>query len=133
MLPSATSYFGEDLSWLRSGEQGPAGGVCHTSRRGQMPSSEISAAEIAPTPDNPPAETLEIPTMLPLAVVQEVRRRLEEGVLSQRQIAQQLGMSRGTVGAIASGRRGESGRQPERDQLALYGYLWPPRRCPGAR
>jgi len=53
--------------------------------------------------------------MLPLAVVQEIRRLLEEGRLSQRKIAAKLGVSRGTIGAIASGRRGIYGKEPGRE------------------
>lgn len=43
--------------------------------------------------------------MISPAVVVEVRRLLAEGQLSQRQIARRTGISRGTVAAIASGRR----------------------------
>jgi len=51
--------------------------------------------------------------MLPLVVVQEVRRLLDERELSQRKIASKLKISRGTIGAIASGRRGMYGREPD--------------------
>jgi len=47
--------------------------------------------------------------MLSPAEVEEVRRLLAEGRLSQRQIARLTGISRGTVGAIAQGKR----RDPE--------------------
>ena len=57
--------------------------------------------------------------MLPLALVEEIRRLLEEGRLSQRKIATKLGVSRGTIGAIASGRRGIYGREPDPDDLLL--------------
>lgn len=69
--------------------------------------------------------------MLPLAVVQEVRRLLDEGMLSQRKIAAKLGVSRGTVGAIASGKRGLYGREPDPDQPELTALDTPPERCGG--
>ena len=53
--------------------------------------------------------------MLALTVVQQIEQLLKEGQLSQRKIAARLGVSRGTVGAIADGRRetGEAtGREP---------------------
>ncbi len=67
--------------------------------------------------------------MLPPAVVDEIRRLLAEGRLSQRQIARRIGVSRGTVAAIASGRRripaGEASGPPG-------GYArGKPVRCPG--
>jgi hypothetical protein len=66
--------------------------------------------------------------MLPLKVVQEIKRLLDEGRCSQRQIAQTLGVGRGTVSAIASGKRGlhghESMSERELDSAA-------PVRCPG--
>jgi hypothetical protein len=46
-------------------------------------------------------------------LVREIYRLLCEGQLSQRQIAARLGVSRGTVGAIASGRRGLKGKVGE--------------------
>ena len=69
--------------------------------------------------------------MLSLAVVQEIRRLLDLGELSQRQIAVKLGVSRGTVGAIASGRRGMHGREPQTDRPELCCYERPPARCCG--
>ncbi|TWU22688.1 hypothetical protein [Bythopirellula polymerisocia] len=49
--------------------------------------------------------------MLALETVMEVRRLLVEGHLSHRKIALQLGVSRGIVNSIASGRRGLHGRE----------------------
>ncbi|HZZ27146.1 MAG TPA: helix-turn-helix domain-containing protein [Pirellulales bacterium] len=43
--------------------------------------------------------------MLPQAKVDEIRLLLAKGTVSQRQIARELGISRGTVGAIAAGKR----------------------------
>ena len=68
--------------------------------------------------------------MLPLHQVQEIRRLLDEGNLSQRKIAKRLNVSRGTVGAIASGQRGIYGRESTRDELDIC-YELPPERCPG--
>ncbi|NQT40465.1 MAG: helix-turn-helix domain-containing protein [Planctomycetes bacterium] len=64
-------------------------------------------------------------------VVREIRDLLEQGQLSQRKISQKLGVSRGTVNAIAQGKRVD--RQPAGgrygiDRIASTG---PPRRCPG--
>lgn len=69
--------------------------------------------------------------MIPQCLVDEARRLLAEGRLSQRRIAKKLGISRGTIGAIASGRRPDyparrGGESPER--LEPTG---PPERCPG--
>jgi hypothetical protein len=50
--------------------------------------------------------------MLALPTVLEIDRLLREGSLSQREIAGQLGVSRGSVAAIASGRRAPIGRLP---------------------
>ncbi len=69
-------------------------------------------------------------TMLALSVVEEIARLLDEGRLSQRKIAAQLGVSRGTVGAIASGRRGIYGKEPHADAPDPLDALTPPDRCP---
>ncbi|MBX7168449.1 MAG: helix-turn-helix domain-containing protein [Pirellulales bacterium] len=67
--------------------------------------------------------------MLSPELVLEIRRLLAEGRLSQRKIAKQLGVSRATVGAIASGKRPDyAPRLPREDEpLRPTG---PPRRCP---
>jgi len=69
--------------------------------------------------------------MITPSVVQEIRRLLTEGKLSQRKIARMTGISRGTVGAIAAGRRPdyESLRSAADDEFAEP--IGPPRRCPG--
>ena len=70
--------------------------------------------------------------MLPVSVIEEVRRLLDEGALSQRKIAKQLRVSRGTVGAIARGQRGIHGREPtDDDQPKLCCLDRPPERCDG--
>jgi hypothetical protein len=63
------------------------------------------------------------------ALVQEIDRLLRESTLRQREIAARLNVSRGTVSAIASGRRGLYGK--ERDET--HSPLIPtslPARCP---
>jgi len=69
--------------------------------------------------------------MLSLAVVEEIRRLLDEGQLSQRKIALKLNVSRGTVGAIASGRRGVYGSEPKSTEPTLCCLELPPERCTG--
>lgn len=66
--------------------------------------------------------------MLPLKVVEEVKRLLDEKCYSQRQIAKLVQVSRGTVHAIASGKRGLHGR--EVDAEAEFAESTPVR-CPG--
>ena len=65
--------------------------------------------------------------MVTPAKVAGVRQLLAQGNISQRQIARQLGISRGTVGAIASGKRPDYLLKiPDLPQCLL-----PPVRCPG--
>jgi transcriptional regulator with XRE-family HTH domain len=66
--------------------------------------------------------------MLPLAVVDEIRQLLALGELSQRQIAEQLHVSRGTVHNIASGKRGHFGSEPKENSAERFSI---PERCPG--
>ena len=61
--------------------------------------------------------------MIALEMVEEIRRLLEADQLSQRQIADRVGVSRGTVNAIAAGRGSHGDRVPRPSG--------PPRRCPG--
>jgi hypothetical protein len=68
--------------------------------------------------------------MLATATVREIDRLLKKGEMSQRKIAAQLGVSRGVVGAIASGRRGLFGRDPSDDHSAAHRATSPPMRCP---
>ncbi len=69
--------------------------------------------------------------MLSLVTVQEIRRLLDEGELSQRKIAAKLEVSRGTINAIASGQRGLHGKVPQRETPLLCCYATPPVRCCG--
>ena len=68
--------------------------------------------------------------MIADAVVSEIRNLLVTGELSQRKIAQRLGVSRGTVSAIARGKRPDyAARRRNTD-----GFIPPsglPKRCPG--
>ena len=66
--------------------------------------------------------------MLARSLVEEIDRLLKLGNVSQRKIAAQLNVSRGTVAAIASGRRGLFGHEPDDDQSALVPRS-PPERC----
>jgi len=73
--------------------------------------------------------------MIPFAVVDEIERLLHEGGLSQRKIARRVGVSRGTVNAIARGQRPDYRalrRERANDFVAPTG---PVARCPtcGAR
>lgn len=67
--------------------------------------------------------------MLALSIVEEIARLLDEGDLSQRKIAARLGVSRGTVGAIASGRRGLYGKEPQDDDPEPVVCASPSQRC----
>lgn len=69
--------------------------------------------------------------MLPLSVIQEVQQLLEAGDLSQRQIALRVGVSRGTVGALASGKRGIFGKEPQSELQSSSAPACPPERCRG--
>ncbi len=69
--------------------------------------------------------------MLSLALIEEIQRLLDEGRLSQRKIAWKLRVSRGTVGAIASGSRGIYGREPKCGELRLPDMEMPAERCFG--
>jgi hypothetical protein len=68
--------------------------------------------------------------MLALSTVLEIDRLLHEGTLSQRQIAVRLGVSRGTVGAIASGRRALVGNESPPHGTPTASSQARPERCP---
>jgi transcriptional regulator with XRE-family HTH domain len=57
--------------------------------------------------------------MLPLATIKQIHLLLEQGELSQRQIAEMLEVSRGTVSAVASGRRGLYGTAADAKEVGL--------------
>ena len=60
-----------------------------------------------------------------------MRSLLAAGGLSQRQIARRMGVSRGSVGAIASGRRPDYADRPAKTEDAWEQPSGPPERCPG--
>jgi hypothetical protein len=71
--------------------------------------------------------------MIATALVEEVRRMLKEGRLSQREIAQRTGVSRGSVNAIAMGKRRDNSTR-RREHGENDGFTPPsglPSRCPG--
>jgi hypothetical protein len=67
--------------------------------------------------------------MLSTTLVHEIDRLLQEGELSHRKIAARLSVSRGTIAAIASGRRGLYGREPDDDGRSRASTA-PAARCP---
>ncbi|MGD0897968.1 MAG: helix-turn-helix domain-containing protein [Thermoguttaceae bacterium] len=68
--------------------------------------------------------------MIAHGVVDEIRHLLDQGAMSQRKIARRLGVSRGTVNAIALGTRPDY--LDRRDELGgFFPPAGPPRRCPG--
>jgi hypothetical protein len=67
--------------------------------------------------------------MIAQAIADEVERLLSEGRLSQRQIARATGISRGTVGSIAQGKRKR--RRTAESFLDPTRPLGPPHRCGG--
>jgi hypothetical protein len=68
--------------------------------------------------------------MIAHAVAREIHDLLAAGTLSQRKIAQRLGVSRGTVNAIALGRRPVRLITYDRDDDDFPSPAGPPRRCP---
>ncbi len=69
--------------------------------------------------------------MLPLDKIKEVRRLLDDGGHSHRAIARRVGVSRGTVAAVASGARGMYGREPGQQHVGADGLSYLPERCAG--
>jgi hypothetical protein len=69
--------------------------------------------------------------MIAHSVVQEVKRLLADGRYSQRKIARMTGVSRGTVGAIASGKRRDYESRAPDTGMELEEPTGPPQRCPG--
>jgi len=65
--------------------------------------------------------------MIPASMVDEIRRLLAEGRLSQRKIARLTGISRGSVGLIAQGKRPD---YPPRREEEPWGTEGPAVRCP---
>jgi hypothetical protein len=68
--------------------------------------------------------------MLATALIQEIDRLLKQGQLSHREIATLVGVSRGTVNAIANGRRGLHGKDVQDGDVRASAPASPPLRCP---
>lgn len=68
--------------------------------------------------------------MLALGKVKEVERLLAEGKLSQRKIAQAVGVSRATVSGIASGKRPDYEARTHDRAEEEFEPLGPIERCP---
>ena len=73
----------------------------------------------------------EILTMIATTVIDEIRRLLRKGALSQRKIASQIGVSRGTVNAIALGKRPETSPHWRHEDDGFVPPTGLPVRCPG--
>jgi transcriptional regulator with XRE-family HTH domain len=69
--------------------------------------------------------------MIEREVINDVKRLLAEGSYSQRKIADMTGVSRSTVGAIATGKRRDHDARANASDLELETSTGPPRRCPG--
>ncbi len=69
--------------------------------------------------------------MIAPSMVKQVRDLLAERKWSQRKIAKMMGVSRGTVGAIASGKRTDHDRLPRVKPDEPDRPTGPPERCPG--
>ncbi|MHC4398617.1 MAG: hypothetical protein ACYTG0_02955 [Planctomycetota bacterium] len=67
--------------------------------------------------------------MIAPLVVKEIERLLADGELSQRKIAHVTGVSRGTVGAIASGKRRDYVTPPADEEADSQRPTGPPQRC----
>lgn len=65
--------------------------------------------------------------MLNRYVIDQVKTLLAQGELSQREIARRLKISRGTVNAIANGRRRDRPEPDPNEDIGLF--VGPPRRC----
>ena len=71
-----------------------------------------------------------VPMIAP-SVVNQIKRLLAEGKYSQRKIARMTAVSRGTVGAIASGKRPDYQARARERAEEFPQPTGPPRRCPG--
>jgi len=68
--------------------------------------------------------------MIPHGMVDEIKRLLAGGAHSQRQVARMTGVSRATVGAIASGVRPDYPLRPPGDDFLTGPERGTPQRCP---
>ncbi len=65
-----------------------------------------------------------------IEIIQQIDRFLKQGDMSQRDIAARLGVSRGTVSAIASGQRGLHGKLGDDASRVSRRPSGTPVRCP---
>ncbi|MEE8451500.1 MAG: winged helix-turn-helix transcriptional regulator [Thermoguttaceae bacterium] len=68
--------------------------------------------------------------MIAPSIVSEIRDLLGKGEISQREIARRLGISRGTVNAIALGRRADRSAGRRHDPSEFIPPAGVPVRCP---
>lgn len=68
--------------------------------------------------------------MIAPSVVDQIKRLLAEGKYSQRKIARMMGVSRGSVGAIANGKRPDYEAIARERQSEFDEPTGPPQRCP---
>ncbi len=69
--------------------------------------------------------------MIATTLVDEIRRMLHEGRLSQRKIAVRLSVSRGTVNAVARGKRPDYSARRRREDDGFTPPMGIPVRCSG--
>jgi transcriptional regulator with XRE-family HTH domain len=69
--------------------------------------------------------------MIASPLVDEIKRLLSVGELSQREIALRTGVSRGTVGAVARGKRPDYEAARRKRANSFTAPAGPPVRCPG--
>ena len=69
--------------------------------------------------------------MIAADLIAEIQRLLAEGKLSQRKIAKLTGVSRGTIGAVANGKRELRPREVDCWEAGLEPQPGPPQHCPG--
>jgi hypothetical protein len=68
--------------------------------------------------------------MIASEVIREIERLLQRGELSQRRIAAKVGVSRGTVGAVASGEHAQRNARRTAHHERFEPPRGLPRRCP---
>ena len=69
--------------------------------------------------------------MIATTLIDEIRRMLHEGCLSQRKIAVRLSVSRGTVNAVARGKRPDYSARRQREDDGFIPPMGMPVRCSG--
>jgi len=69
--------------------------------------------------------------MIATEKIERIQELLEEGRVSQRKIARLVGVSRGTVGAVAAGRRRATPCSCRPSETEAFDVTGPLERCPG--